>query len=571
MRRKHLPAGYAGRNNVSEFYPTSMTNPAVPQNVDTAHPRDLQQEAAEAALAENAAAFLRQLSPLQRLREWQGRSPRFDRAMWSAVGRSSWPAVLVPAAQGGLGLDVEEAVAILREVGRHPIPEPVLASAGHAPTILRELPDSPMRNELLQEIAGGRLIVGVAWQEATGGAEDALPVGTTADERAGRVELNGYKQWVVPGRGADGWLVAAWSSGGPGWYWVPAKAIGPEDVQDLSRVDGSSMGKLMLNELSLPQSHCLGQGDAAQNATERGNDVARLLQAAELLGVAERAFELSLERLREGAQEAQRLGDSRAIQDRMVDALIQLDLARAVLRESLAVARRGELSRGASRAKARCAHAALQITRLAVQVHGATGLDDESDVGFYFRRALHLNTWLGTASAHRLRHLAHNSSTAEQARREHEPQTGTSGRAYNDAEFDSKTAQRALELLRRAAEWRGLMQDGAFRARLAKLELDVEDLSACYADYARVVQQGQPLPARASVVKIWAAETTSQIAAQLAESCEEDGGTLHSDAPQGETLDAVTPLLQATITMIDGRLPDVHRSILAKQVLHLPG
>jgi hypothetical protein len=60
-------------------------------------------------------------------------------------------------------------------------------------------------------------------------------------------------------------------------------------------------------------------------------------------------------------------------------------------------------------------------------------------------------------------------------------------------------------------------------------------------------------------------------AEQLAESCEEDGGSFHSDALTGESLDAVTPLLQATITTTDGRLPEVHRSILARQVLHLPG
>jgi alkylation response protein AidB-like acyl-CoA dehydrogenase len=545
-----------------------MANPAVREHVPLRD--EAQQDPALAAFAADAARFLQQISPLSRLQEWRAQSPRFDRAVWSEIGRAGWPALLVPSDQGGLGSDLEHAAAILREVGHHPIPEPVLAAAAHAPAILRELPDGAMRNALLQGIASGRFVVGVAWQEAPGGAEDAVPVGSTAKERDDELELDGCKQWVVPGRGADGWLVAAWSNAGPGWYWVPSSSIGPDDVSDVARVDGSSMATLTLHELSLPRHHCLGEGDVAQNATERGNNVARLLQAAELLGLAERAFELSLERLRGASHEAEPLGDSPALQDQLVDALIQLDLARSVLRESLALARDGGLSRGASRAKARCAHAALEITRLAVQVHGASGLDHDSDVGFYFRRALHLNAWLGTAAAHRLRHFAHEFNTARHAPRGLSTEIPASLHASNDANEGSRAAERTLELLRRAAEGRGLMQDGAFRARLATLELDVEDLGACYADYARVAQSDQPLPLSASVVKIWAAETTTRIAAQLVESCEEHGGTVQPDAAHGESLDAVTPLLNATVAMIDGRLPAVHRSILARQVLQLP-
>ena len=88
----------------------------------------------------------------------------------------------------------------------------------------------------------------------------------------------------------------------------------------------------------------------------------------------------------------------------MVDGLIQLQLSRAALGAALA-SDASHLAQMASRAKARCGQTALHITRMAVQFHGAFGYTDECDVGFYDKRALHLNSWLGTASAHRMRCL----------------------------------------------------------------------------------------------------------------------------------------------------------------------
>jgi alkylation response protein AidB-like acyl-CoA dehydrogenase len=58
----------------------------------------------------------------------------------------------------------------------------------------------------------------------------------------------------------------------------------------------------------------------------------------------------------------------------------------------------------ASRLKARCADAALKITRETIQLHGAIGFTDEYDAGLYLKRALTLAAWLGGATAHRRRY-----------------------------------------------------------------------------------------------------------------------------------------------------------------------
>ncbi len=58
----------------------------------------------------------------------------------------------------------------------------------------------------------------------------------------------------------------------------------------------------------------------------------------------------------------------------------------------------------ASRAKSRCAEAALAITRAAIQFHGAIGFTEDCDVGLYVKRAMTLSAWLGNGRAHRVRY-----------------------------------------------------------------------------------------------------------------------------------------------------------------------
>ena len=58
-----------------------------------------------------------------------------------------------------------------------------------------------------------------------------------------------------------------------------------------------------------------------------------------------------------------------------------------------------------SRAKARAADAAALITRQAIQMHGAIGFTEDSDVGLYVKRVLTLSAWLGNSAYHRRRYL----------------------------------------------------------------------------------------------------------------------------------------------------------------------
>lgn len=751
------------------------------------------------AFRDSARDFLADMAGPPRLRQQRNTMPGFERRVWTAIAEAGWTSILVPEDLGGLGLGLRELLTVVEEIGRRPLPEPFVAAGVHPVALLMELPSSALRDELLAAVASGERLIGVAWQENSGELEpDTLQ---TSVQDIGGATLSGSKKWVAPGQGADGWLVVAQ---GPSIFWVEATAS--VHVAPLPRVDGSSMANLRFERAP---ARLLAQGSGAASAVTRANDLARLAQAAELLGVARYAYESTLEYLKTRVQFGKPIGANQAIQHRMVDAYIDVELTAACMRDVLDQYEHGEadLAALASRAKARSADAAVRLTRLAVQFHGAIGYTDEFDLGLYWKRALQLASWLGTADVHRSRylrlqrdnttagekqglgpvppgdtdwaaladgafrgavrsflhayypaHLRHaprrlhwdeikdwyfalsrqgwiapawpkehggmalppdkllafieefedfgaarlpdqgiinlgpvliHHGTPEQKRKwlpkiiagEHiwcqgysEPNAGSDlaslrtealpdgddfivngqkiwttlaqdathifllvrtdkavkkqqGISFLLADLNTpgitvrpirniadeeefcevfldnvrvprenlvgelnqgwgiakallgferlfvgspKTCHHALGLLRQLAQAQGKFTDGAFASDFAVLQLDLDDLQAAYAGFADIVKRGEQLPASVSMLKIWATETYTRIAAKLVEAAAEDGGTRQALQLAGTGLDPLAPMFNATVTTIYGGTNEIQRNILARQVLGLP-
>ena len=356
------------------------------------------------AFRQSARDYLGRDNQPGRVRALRGKAPGFERAVWEQIAGAGWLSILVPETDGGLGLGLREAAAVAEEVGRHLMPEPFIGCGIQALTALCQAPPSATRTRLLQAGTSGGVIAGLAWQEALGQL-DPTPIAATVNIHAAQLALNGKKQFVVPG-GADGWLVTVLGPEGAQLLWVEANLPGISR-SDERLVDGGYASTIRFDNVAVPRSSLLASGEAALAAVRQANESARIAQGAELLGVARRALEITLEYLKTRVQFGKPLGSFQALQHRIVDAYIQTELASACIQDALTALERGLTAIGpaASRIKARCAHAAISTTRLAVQFHGAIGYTDEHDIGLYFKRALKLASWLGGAAAHRQRYF----------------------------------------------------------------------------------------------------------------------------------------------------------------------
>ncbi|MDP3522898.1 MAG: acyl-CoA dehydrogenase [Hydrogenophaga sp.] len=359
----------------------------------------------------SASGFLGAHDQRQRVRALEDAGGGFDRAVWQQLAELGWLSILVPESDRGLGLGLSELAAIAEEAGRHLLPEPLVDAGVHPVALLARLPAGGLRDELLADIQAGAQVAGVAWQESAGEIEAGLGM-TSANLDGTRASLTGHKRFVRPGPGADGWIVAAGIDDGLALFWVAAGAPGLT-LGHGAGVDGSAVSTLALDGA---QAVLLARGSVALQALQQANDIARIAQAAELVGIARRSLELTRDYLCTRVQFGQPIGSFQALQHRLVDGLIQVELAAACLREGLATVTDDNLAAVASRTKARCAHAATEMTRLAIQLHGAIGTTNEYDVGLYFKRAMALASRWGNAATHRRRwmasapHTAHNST-----------------------------------------------------------------------------------------------------------------------------------------------------------------
>lgn len=344
-------------------------------------------------LRESARTLFERAGGSDRARKLRDAGGGFDAEMVRELAEAGVFGVAVPEDQGGLGMGLAAGGVIAEEVGRVIAPEPVVSTIGLSLGLLRRLcPDHPKMAQLI----GGEISLAVAWQER---GPDGAPADATCRYADGK--LTGGKAWVVGATGSLGFLVVAEGDDGPVLVLAEADEQGLV-IDKLTQADGSSLGELSFSGTPAAE---LASGGAVPTALAEAVADATALAAAELVGLSERAFEITLDYIKTREQFDKPIGSFQVIQHRAVDLNVMCEVAQAGVREALAQmdSETDPKVRApiASRAKARAVTAAKKITRDAIQLHGAVGYTDEFDIGLYLNRALVLSAWLGDDTYHR--------------------------------------------------------------------------------------------------------------------------------------------------------------------------
>ena len=357
-------------------------------------------------LADSVADFAARGSDIARVRKLRGTPAEYDRTIWKKMAELGWLGILVPEQYGGLGLGLTEMAIVARGLARGLSPEPLTATAVLSATTLVAAENEALKREQLPRLISGQVLPALAWQEEAG-ALDPAAARCTAAPFEGGYKLSGTKRFISGSGQADAFLVTARAGASLVLLWVPRDTAGARLALE-TLADGRAFGTLELKDALVPKAHVAASGAAATAALALAFDHASAIAAAELAGVMDRALEMSVDYLKTRVQFGKPIGSFQALQHRAVDLHIHREVANAVLEESLAVLDRrpaaAARAAAASRVKARCADAALKITREAIQLHGGIGFTDDYDAGLFLKRAMTLAAWLGGATWHRRRY-----------------------------------------------------------------------------------------------------------------------------------------------------------------------
>jgi alkylation response protein AidB-like acyl-CoA dehydrogenase len=322
---------------------------------------------ATAETADDVASFL----------DYAGTSDE-DSALSSELAELGWTGIAVAEEHGGQGLGLVELAAITEQLGYAVAPVPFLGTVCAALVVEHEGTEE-QREDWLGHLVSGEL--------------------------RGAATLTGDRG-PVPGAAEGSLVVVADAHGGPGALYGPGSGI-VEPVEAIDPTRGH--GRVPIAGLDPEETDLDGRGEwlgGTPTASGPGFDRATIVVAAELVGVAQRALDMTVEYVKDRKQFGVPVGSFQAVQHSAAQMLRDVSMARVLTYNAAWVADAGDpadLPVAAAMAKAAASDAGRAVTAAAIQLHGGIGFTWEADVHWLMKRAQVDAVLLGGAGHHRQR------------------------------------------------------------------------------------------------------------------------------------------------------------------------
>ncbi|WP_225010943.1 acyl-CoA dehydrogenase family protein [Novosphingobium percolationis] len=295
-----------------------------------------------------------------------------DRVM-AALDEIGLTGLIVPAAHGGLGMTLLDAVVVAEQLGRAVAPAPFLARSVLAPLALMLAGSAAQQAEWLPRIASGAARFGVA---IAGIVEERD--GVTVRHDGGR--LSGTALFALDFEGADHFIVAD-ASGRLHLLAAATAGVEPIALQTIDATRG-------VGELRLTGAAAEPLADDGGLAARRLRDAGRILLAADSLGAGEAMIEQAVAYAGEREQFGRVIGSFQAVKHMCAEMAARHEPCRALVWYAAHAfdAVPVEAALMACHAKSHTGEVHRFVARTATEVHGGMGFTDLLGLHFWFKR-----------------------------------------------------------------------------------------------------------------------------------------------------------------------------------------
>lgn len=336
-------------------------------------------------LTDNVNRFLAEQAPLDKVRAFADTGK--DEGIWAGLVELGVGALLIPEAQGGIGLGPLDAALVAECLGYHTTPVPFLGSAVLAPSaiVLGRNLDEAKASALFGQLASGTLTVGVALSEATGARRQA---GIQADSAGKGTTLTGQALHVVD-YGAGAYLVADTDSC---LYLVAADAAGLTG-QVLTTIDKTRpTGELNLNNTP---AQCLSEDP---EVLRQILDIARVMLAADTLGASQNMIDQAVEYAKQREQFNRVIASFQAVKHMCAEMAAKLEPCRSMVWYAAHALQNvpTESRLTACHTKAHLSEVGKFVAKISTEVHGGMGFTDLVGLHYWFKRIGYNRQTLGS-------------------------------------------------------------------------------------------------------------------------------------------------------------------------------
>ncbi len=326
------------------------------------------------ALRDSVSRFLMVEAAPEKLRDiWQTDAGRSSE-LRGKLAEQGLTALSVPEAHGGLGMGDVDWALMSQELGYFGIPDSLADTACLAAGLLAALPDAhAARSTWLPRIADG----------------------------SARIALgHPVNPWVADANMADLLLLAHPTDRGTEWH-----ALAPAQVQitACSSIDASR--RLATVAWTPSDTTRIAEAAAGQALADDLLDRGALNVSGQLLGLAQRMLDLTVDYAAQRKQFGKPIGSFQAVKHHLADVVTKIEFAKPVLYRAASALASGEPQRSVrvSHAKLACAEAGWFSARKGIQVHGAMGYTWEVDLQMFMKRAWVLDAAWGDRAFHKQR------------------------------------------------------------------------------------------------------------------------------------------------------------------------
>lgn len=306
---------------------------------------------------------------------------------------------------GGLGGGVFELALVTEELSRAcgGIAVCFAASAlGTYPIIL--FGSEEQKQKYLPDLASGKKVAAFGLTEAAAGS-DASAIQTTAKKEGDHYILNGTKQWITNGGEAETYTVIAMTDKNKGARGASAFILekGMEGFtfgkkEKKLGIRASSTRELVFNNLKVPKENLLGKEGLGFIVAMKTFDKSRPGVAAQAVGIAQGALDLSVEYSRQREQFGKPISSFQGIQFMLADMATEIEAARALIYAVARMTDKGEekIAKESAMAKLFASDVAMKVTTDAVQIFGGYGYMRDYPIEKYMRDAKITQIYEGT-------------------------------------------------------------------------------------------------------------------------------------------------------------------------------
>lgn len=339
------------------------------------------------------------------------REMRFPKEEVKQLGELGFLGMMVDPQYGGGGMDTVSYVLAMEEISKIDASTSVCMSVNNSLVCwgLETFGTEEQKKKYLEPLAKGEIVGAFCLSEPEAGS-DATSQKTTAEDKGDHYLLNGTKNWITNGNSASVYLVIAHTNPEKGHKGINALIV-EKDMEgfvigakeDKMGIRASDTHTLLFNDVKVPKENRIGDDGFGFKFAMKTLSGGRIGIAAQALGIASGAYELSLAYSKERKAFGKEIYKHQAIAFKLADMATEIECARLLcLKAAVAKDNNGDYGQLSAMAKLYASRVAMWVTTEAVQIHGGYGYVKEYHVERLMRDAKITQIYEGTSEVQKI-------------------------------------------------------------------------------------------------------------------------------------------------------------------------